>query len=67
MKWTDQQLFEEFEKHCENVNGKLRFTSSQVNKVILDPRCPDPQHSNIAEYLIRIQKKSERQNRYYHG
>ena len=63
MKWTDQELLEKFETYSENVNGKFRFSLPDLNKVLLDPRCPDPQQSNIAEYLINIKQKIDSHKR----
>lgn len=65
MKWTDQELLEQFEKCSENVEGKFRLSLPGLNKLLRDPKCPDTRSSNIAEYLSTIKQKIEANKKLY--
>ncbi len=58
-KWDNGEVNEKFHKMFKIQNGKVLITLPGLNRLLLDPKCPDPQRSNLVEYLLKMKHQLE--------
>ncbi len=57
MKLDSGQENDKIHQYFEVRNGKLLVTLPGLNRLLLDPRCPDAKQSNMIEYMELIKRK----------
>ncbi len=60
MTWTNSELSDHLSEYFKFMNGRILITSSGINKLLKDPRCPDPEQSNLVQFLIKIGRQFEK-------
>ncbi len=51
MKWNNEEVNDKIHEYFEVRNGKLLVSLPGLNRLLLDPRCPDAKQSNMVEYM----------------
>jgi hypothetical protein len=58
-KWNDAEVTDKMHEYFKVQNGKILVTLPGLNRLLMDPKCPEPQRSNLIEYLVKIRKDME--------
>lgn len=59
MKWDNGEVNDKIHEYFEVRNGKLQVTLPGLNRLLMDPRCPDGKKSNMIEYMQMIKRQMD--------
>lgn len=58
-KWNDAEVTDKMHEYFQVKNGKVLISLPGLNRILMDPKCPEPHRSNLIEYLVKIRKDME--------
>lgn len=56
-KWNNGEVVDVLPEFFKVKNRKVQITLPVLNRLLMDPRCPEPQRSNLIEYLVKMRHR----------